>query len=125
MTTLSVTDLCKTYTIRNGLRFSKLEAVKKVDFDLEPGRTVALVGQSGSGKSTIAKLLSQLERPTSGTITLDGKPIGTRGKALERYRDEVQMVFQDPPSPPSTRSTASATTSSGRSCCTARPPART
>ncbi|MGY5765063.1 ABC transporter ATP-binding protein [Brachybacterium sp. DNPG3] len=96
MTTLSVKDLCKTYTIRNGLKFTKLEAVKQVDFDLEPGRTVALVGQSGSGKSTIAKLLSQLERPTSGSITLDGKPIGTRGKALARYRDEVQMVFQDP-----------------------------
>ncbi|HLR97390.1 MAG TPA: ATP-binding cassette domain-containing protein [Jiangellaceae bacterium] len=96
MTTLTVTDLNKTYTLRNGLRFSKLRAVKGVDLELSAGRTVALVGQSGSGKSTIAKILAQLERPSSGTITVDGAPIGTRGRALARYRDQVQMVFQDP-----------------------------
>ncbi|WP_114853171.1 ABC transporter ATP-binding protein [Brachybacterium sp. YJGR34] len=96
MTALSVRELTKTYTLRSGLKFSTLQAVKGVDFDLTPGRTVALVGQSGSGKSTIAKLIAQLERPTSGTITLDGAPIGRRGAALARYRDEVQMVFQDP-----------------------------
>lgn len=96
MTTLAVTGLCKNYRLRNGLKFSTLQAVKNVDLELVPGRTVALVGQSGSGKSTIAKLISQLERPTSGTITLDGKPIGTRGRALKEYRDHVQMVFQDP-----------------------------
>ena len=96
MTTLTVQGLHKTYTLRNGLNFTTLEAVKDVDLDLRPGRTVALVGQSGSGKSTIAKILAQLEKPTSGTITLDGEPIGTRGKALAYYRDHVQMVFQDP-----------------------------
>ena len=96
MTTLTVQGLHKTYTLRNGLNFTTLEAVKDVDLDLRPGRTVALVGQSGSGKSTIAKILAQLEKPTSGTITLDGEPIGTRGKALAHYRDHVQMVFQDP-----------------------------
>ncbi|WP_422116209.1 ABC transporter ATP-binding protein [Brachybacterium sp. UNK5269] len=96
MTTLTVSGLDKTYTLRDGLRFTRLRAVKGVDFELRPGRTVALVGQSGSGKSTIAKLIAQLERPTAGTISLDGAPIGTRGRALARYRDEVQMVFQDP-----------------------------
>jgi ABC-type glutathione transport system ATPase component len=96
MTTLTVTDLHKTYRLRNGARFTTLQAVKGVDLELRPGRTVALVGQSGSGKSTIAKILAQLEKPTSGTISLDGAPIGTRGVALARYRDEVQMVFQDP-----------------------------
>lgn len=96
MTTLTVSGLDKTYTLRDGLRFTRLRAVKGVDFELRPGRTVALVGQSGSGKSTIAKLIAQLERPTAGTISLDGAPIGTRGRALTRYRDEVQMVFQDP-----------------------------
>ncbi|HEX7351320.1 ABC transporter ATP-binding protein [Brachybacterium sp.] len=96
MTTLTVTGLNKTYTLRNGLRLTTLQAVKDVDLDLSPGRTVALVGQSGSGKSTIAKILAQLEKPTSGTIMLDGDPIGTRGRALTRYRDHVQMVFQDP-----------------------------
>ena len=93
---ITVTDLHKSYRLRSGARFSTLDAVKGVDLELSPGRTVALVGQSGSGKSTIAKILAQLERPTSGTITLDGAPIGTRGRALARYRDQVQMVFQDP-----------------------------
>jgi len=96
MTTLTAQDLDKTYTLRSGLRFSQLRAVKGVSFELRPGRTVALVGQSGSGKSTIAKLLMQLERPTSGSLLLDGKPIGRRGKALADYRHQVQMVFQDP-----------------------------
>ena len=96
MTTLTVTGLNKTYTLRNGMQFTKLQAVTDVDLELRPGRTVALVGQSGSGKSTMAKILAQLEKPTSGTITLDGNPIGTRGRALAHYRDHVQMVFQDP-----------------------------
>ena len=96
MTTLTATDLSTTYLLRNGLRFSRLQAVQEVSFELSPGRTLALVGQSGSGKSTIAKLLMQLERPTSGTLLLDGAPIGRRGRALADYRHEVQMVFQDP-----------------------------
>lgn len=96
MSTLSVTKLCKDFRIRNGLKTSTLHAVKDVDFDLVPGRTVALVGQSGSGKSTVARMIAQLERPTSGEIMLDDRPIGRRGAALKRYRDDVQMVFQDP-----------------------------
>ena len=96
MTTLTATDLSKTYLLRSGLRFSRLQAVQEVSFELSPGRTLALVGQSGSGKSTIAKLLMQLERPTSGTLLLDWAPIGRRGRALADYRHEVQMVFQDP-----------------------------
>ncbi|WP_299301426.1 ABC transporter ATP-binding protein [uncultured Brachybacterium sp.] len=96
MTTLTVTDLHKSYRLRSGARVTTLQAVKGVSLELSPGRTVALVGQSGSGKSTIAKILAQLERPTSGTITLDGAPVGTRGRALAHYRDHVQMVFQDP-----------------------------
>ncbi|MFC7376452.1 MULTISPECIES: ABC transporter ATP-binding protein [unclassified Brachybacterium] len=96
MTTLAVDKLSKTYRIRQGVRFFALRAVQEVSFELAPGRTVAVVGQSGSGKSTIAKLIAQLERPSSGTITLNGRPIGRRGRALREYRDEVQMVFQDP-----------------------------
>jgi len=73
-----------------------IRAVDDVSFRLEPGRTVALVGQSGSGKSTIAKMLAQLERPSSGRILLDGEPVSRRGAGLRHYRGEVQMVFQDP-----------------------------
>ncbi|ROS71853.1 peptide/nickel transport system ATP-binding protein [Curtobacterium sp. PhB130] len=96
MTTLSVRSLNKTFNLRHGLRVTRLQAVDDVSFELEPGRTVALVGQSGSGKSTVARIIAQLERPTSGALLLDGEAIGGRGRRLAAYRDEVQMVFQDP-----------------------------
>lgn len=95
MTTLEFHDVIKRYRLRGRGR-QDLFAVNHVSFTLESGKTVALVGQSGSGKSTIAKLLLQLERPTSGDILLDGRPIHRHGTALRRYRQTVQMVFQDP-----------------------------
>lgn len=96
MTTLKVKNLCKDFRLHSGLRTTTLSAVKNVSFELIPGRTVALVGQSGSGKSTVARMIAQLERPTSGDILLDDKPIQHRGRGLKHYREEVQMVFQDP-----------------------------
>ncbi|GAA2930016.1 ATP-binding cassette domain-containing protein [Microbacterium luteolum] len=94
--TLEARNLTKDFHLRSGFRTTTLHAVKDVSFTLEPGRTVALVGESGSGKSTIARMLMKLETPTSGEILLDGAPSGTGGRALERYRSDVQMVFQDP-----------------------------
>ncbi|MDT9684019.1 ABC transporter ATP-binding protein [Streptomyces sp. TRM76323] len=94
MTTLHVRDLVKDFSVRTGLRRSRLRAVDDVSFSLAPGRTVALVGESGSGKSTVARMIARLERPTGGRITAtaaDGTEIPDR-----RYRDHVQMVFQDP-----------------------------
>jgi peptide/nickel transport system ATP-binding protein len=96
MTLVSVEGLCKDFRLRHGLRARTLSAVKNVSFDLRPGRTVALVGQSGSGKSTVARMIAQLETPTAGVIRLDGEPIKRRGAGLRAYRDQVQMVFQDP-----------------------------
>ena len=97
MTTLEFRNVTKSYTVRGARGGSrKLLAVNDVSFTLESGKTVALVGQSGSGKSTIAKLLMQIERPTQGEILLDGKPIQRRGHGLREYRSDVQMVFQDP-----------------------------
>ncbi|WP_433789331.1 ABC transporter ATP-binding protein [Actinoplanes sp. CA-252034] len=96
MTRLEVRGLTKEYRLRDGLRSRRMRAVDDVGFALDHGRTVALVGQSGSGKSTIAKLLLQLERPTAGQILLDGRPVARRGAGLVRYRRLVQMVFQDP-----------------------------
>ncbi|HWD62549.1 MAG TPA: ATP-binding cassette domain-containing protein [Humibacter sp.] len=95
MSTLEFRNVVKRYRVR-GKGAHDLLAVNDVSFALESGKTVALVGQSGSGKSTIAKLLLQLERPTSGQILLDGKPVGRHGNALRDYRHRVQMVFQDP-----------------------------
>ncbi|MCK9792986.1 ATP-binding cassette domain-containing protein [Isoptericola sp. 4D.3] len=96
MSSLEVRNLVKEFKVRNGMRSSVLRAVNDVSFTLEPGRTIALVGESGSGKSTVAKMISQLETPTSGEILLDGAPVGRRGRGLEGYRHQVQMVFQDP-----------------------------
>jgi oligopeptide/dipeptide ABC transporter ATP-binding protein len=88
-------DLRKDYA--GGRRREVVTAVKDVSLELHRGRVVALVGASGSGKSTIAKLLSGQERRTGGSITLDGKEIepSARGHFRE-YKSEVQMVFQDP-----------------------------
>jgi peptide/nickel transport system ATP-binding protein len=78
-------------------RGAVLHAVRNVSFSLYQGAVVALVGESGSGKSTVAKLLAGQERPSSGTITLDGKPIDVRGNhAFRQYKSQVQYVFQDP-----------------------------
>lgn len=96
MSTLEFRNVHKDYHVRGGWRGETLKAVNNVSFTLESGKTVALVGQSGSGKSTIAKLLMQLERPSSGQILLDGKPIKRHGVGLREYRKQVQMVFQDP-----------------------------
>ncbi|GIF26772.1 peptide/nickel transport system ATP-binding protein [Actinoplanes tereljensis] len=96
MTTLEARNLVKEYHLRQGLHTRRLRAVDDVSFALDPGRTVALVGQSGSGKSTIAKLLLQVEHPTAGEIRLDGVPVARRGAGLRDYRRTVQMVFQDP-----------------------------
>ncbi len=96
MTALAVEHLSKTFTIRSGLRTTRLDAVKDVSFALEPGRTVALVGQSGSGKSTVARMIARLERPTSGRMLLGGQEVGRGRRGEKAYRDAVQMVFQDP-----------------------------
>ncbi|GAA2273348.1 ATP-binding cassette domain-containing protein [Glycomyces scopariae] len=94
MTSVHVTDLVKDYTIRGGLKRTRLRAVDHVSLELTPGRTVALVGESGSGKSTIAKILTRMETPTSGGV----KVVRDDGTEVDRaaYRREVQMVFQDP-----------------------------
>lgn len=64
MSVLEMRGVVKEYRLRSGWRSSTLRAVDDVSLVLKPGRTTGLVGQSGSGKSTIAKLLMQLERPT-------------------------------------------------------------
>ncbi|MGM1018208.1 MAG: ABC transporter ATP-binding protein [Actinomycetota bacterium] len=93
MTTLEFTHVTKRYRVRGS---SSILALDDVSFTLRERQTIALVGQSGSGKSTIAKILTQLETPTSGEVRLDGKPIPRHGRGLRRYRQQLRMVFQDP-----------------------------
>ncbi|WP_175411867.1 ABC transporter ATP-binding protein [Streptomyces sp. TRM64462] len=98
---LEVRELVKHYPLTQGVVIKKqIGAVKAVDgvsFDLRPGETLGIVGESGCGKSTVAKMLVNLERPTSGEIRYQGEDI-TRlsGRALKAVRRDIQMVFQDP-----------------------------
>ncbi len=93
MTVLEFDAVTKVYSVRGA---GQMKALDDVSFTLRSGQTIGLVGQSGSGKSTIAKILTQLESPTSGEVRLDGEPIPRRGKGLRAYRQQLRMVFQDP-----------------------------
>ncbi len=95
---LQVEHINKIYTRRRGFTSTTVDAVIDVSFTLERGQVTALVGQSGSGKSTIARMITGVERPDSGTITMDGtiRVDQLGGKALKDYRSRVQYVFQDP-----------------------------
>lgn len=93
---LTVSDLTKVYPPpRRGE--PSVRAVDDVSFTLEPGAAMALVGQSGSGKSTIARLLTGIERPTAGTIRFGDLSVGDLPRRrLRRLHRDMQMVFQDP-----------------------------
>jgi ABC-type glutathione transport system ATPase component len=93
---LVVDGVSKTYRAR-GRRRAQVVAVDDVSFTIEPGAAVSLVGASGSGKSTIAKMITGLERPTSGSVTFGDIEVNRlRRGSLRDYHHRVQMVFQDP-----------------------------
>ncbi|HJX76432.1 MAG TPA: ATP-binding cassette domain-containing protein, partial [Gaiella sp.] len=74
-----------------------LLAVRDVSFGVQPGEVVSLIGESGSGKSTIGRMILRLARVTRGTITFDGVDIAQlQGRRLKQYYGDVQGVFQDP-----------------------------
>ena len=72
-----------------------VRAVDGVDFEVLKGETLGVVGESGCGKSTTARLLMQLIEPTAGEVIFDGRIVGTRDLPLKEFRRQVQMVFQD------------------------------
>src|SRR5246127_5538186 len=98
---IEVRDLVKHFPIKRGLIFQRqIGAVKAVDgvsFDVLRGETLGLVGETGCGKSTTARLLCRLMDPTSGSIVFDGREVGAqKGEDLKALHRDMQMVFQDP-----------------------------
>lgn len=98
-TVLSARDLARYYEVSQGFMKPKatVKALNGVSFDLEAGRTLAVVGESGCGKSTLARQLTLVEAPSAGSLMLDGVDV-THGvqKDVKALRAKVQMVFQNP-----------------------------
>jgi peptide/nickel transport system ATP-binding protein len=95
---LSVRGLVKHFGGKGGWLGGKrgvVRAVDGVDFDIAKGETLGIVGESGCGKSTTARLVMHIIAPDQGEILLDGEAVGSSALDLTRYRREVQMVFQD------------------------------
>ncbi len=93
---LTLDHISKTYRV-GAFGSKKLVAVRDVTFTIEPGEVVSLIGESGSGKSTIGRMILRLSPLTSGVITLDGADISSFDhRALKGYYASVQGVFQDP-----------------------------
>ncbi len=97
---LEVSGLKVHFPIRRGLlkrEVGRVYAVDGVDMAIAAGRTLALVGESGCGKTTVGKAILQLIRPTAGSVRFDDTELTTlKGEALRRRRRELQLVFQDP-----------------------------
>jgi peptide/nickel transport system ATP-binding protein/oligopeptide transport system ATP-binding protein len=97
---LEVTDLVKQYPVRSGILRRKVGTVHAVDgvsFTVGFGETLGLVGESGCGKSTVARSILRLVEPTGGSIRINGSDITNLGKAeLRTHRRSMQIIFQDP-----------------------------
>jgi peptide/nickel transport system ATP-binding protein len=91
---LSIEELTVEYPLQGG---KKVHAVTQFTAHVRKGETLGLVGESGCGKSSAARAVMQLPRPTSGKVSLDGQELtGLRGSALQKARRRFQMIFQDP-----------------------------
>ncbi len=97
---MEVRDLVKHFPIQAGFFRRQVGAVQAVDgltFDVMRGETLGMVGESGCGKSTTARLLLRLMQPTAGSIRFEGREIANiKGAELKALRREMQMIFQDP-----------------------------
>jgi ABC-type glutathione transport system ATPase component len=100
MALLEATALSKHFQARRGIFGGERGTVRAVDaisFTIEAGQTLGVVGESGCGKTTTAKLVLGLEEPTGGTIRFEGRDLqALDGAGRRSYRKSVQAVFQDP-----------------------------
>jgi peptide/nickel transport system ATP-binding protein len=100
MPLLEVNDLRVYFPIRKGVLqrvTGNVKAVDGVSLEIPQGRTLALVGESGCGKTTLGKALLQLVPPANGSVRLNGQEwVGLKGDALRKQRAAMQMIFQDP-----------------------------
>ncbi len=99
MKLLSVKSLKKYFPVKKKLTAEPLwvKAVDGIDFSIDEDKVFAIVGESGCGKSTVARLVLKLISPTSGKVLFEGKDIlGLKGDSLKAFRKSVQIVFQDP-----------------------------
>ena len=96
----SVRKITKHFPLRKGILKRKdgyVSAVDNISFEVDKGKTLGLVGESGCGKTTIARMILHLEKPSSGEILIEGKnTVGIKGELLRKYRRSVQLIFQDP-----------------------------
>ena len=97
---LEVKGLTTRFDIRKGLfgtATGRIHAVEGIDFSLQPGETLALVGESGCGKSTTGRSIIRLEEPTRGSVKFEGQELTKlNAKQMRPYRRQMQMIFQDP-----------------------------
>jgi glutamate transport system ATP-binding protein len=90
--TVTTTGLVELSSVNK--HFGDLHVLKDINLSIGKGEVVVVIGPSGSGKSTLCRAINRLEPIDSGTITLDGQPLPSEGKALARLRADVGMVFQ-------------------------------
>ncbi|WP_095159572.1 peptide ABC transporter ATP-binding protein [Pseudomonas sp. Irchel 3E13] len=96
---LTARDLTRHYEVSRGLfkGYATVRALNGVSFELEAGKTLAVVGESGCGKSTLARALTLIEEPSSGSLKIAGQEVTGAGKReRKQLRRDVQMVFQSP-----------------------------
>ena len=88
---IEVQELCKTFETDEG----KVEALQNITLSIRAGEIYGIIGMSGAGKSTLVRCLNYLERPTSGTVSIEGKDLGALSEAeLRKMRREISMIFQ-------------------------------